>query len=189
MTVFQNIRNGLIPARLTVDELYALTEAGLVAENENIELIDGEVVPMAAAKANWHEQMKSALTRALVLSLPDDARLFVEASVTLSSATLVEPDLAVWVKGGNSREMRGPDLLLVVEVSDSSLAYDLRVKAPLYARYGVRDYWVVDAIRRTIRVHRDPVDGTYRDIEEYDGDVTVPALLLPSVRITLDSID
>ena len=189
MTVFQNVRNGLIPARLTVDEVYALTDAGMFAENENFELIDGEIVPMAAAKVDWHEIMKSRLNRAFVLALPDDARLFVEPSVTLAPDMLVEPDLAVWPKGGMPRQVRGPDLLLVAEVSDSSLGYDLRVKAPIYARHGVRDYWVVDAVRQTIRVHRTPVEGAYKDVEEYEAHDPVAALVLPGVTIRLDTLD
>ncbi len=189
MTLFQNVRRGLIPARLTVDEVYALTEAGVFAENENIELLDGEIVPMAAAKADWHEIMKSRLVRALVPALRGDARLYVEPSVTLAATTLVEPDLAVWAKQHLPRSVRGPDLLLVIEVSDSSLGYDLRVKAPLYARFGVRDYWVVDALRQTVRIHRDPVDGAYRDVEEYEAHDPVAALLLPGVTIRLDTLD
>lgn len=189
MTMFQDIQAGVIPARLTVDELYALTEAGVFRENENIELIEGEIVPMAAAKANWHEIMKSRLNRALVFSLPEHARLFVEPSVTLAPDMLVEPDLAVWRKGGLPREMRGPDLLLVVEVSDSSIGYDLRVKAPIYARHGVRDYWVVDAVRQTIRVHRDPVDGGHREVREFEAHDRVTALLVPEAVIRLDELD
>ena len=188
MTVFQNVRRGLIPARLTVDEVYALTEAGILDEREHFELIDGEIVPMAAAKASRHELTKSKLTRALVLATGSDIRLYVEASITLSADTLVEPDL-VLATGSASRELRGPDLLLAIEVSDSSIAYDLRVKAPLYARFGVRDYWVVDAVRQTIRVHRDPRDGTYRDVEEYEAHDAVTALLLPGVTIRLDTLD
>ena len=189
MTVFQNIQKGLIPARLTVDQVYELTAAGVFLENENFELIDGEIVPMAAAKADWHEIMKSRLNRALVLSLPTDARLFPEASVTLAPDILVEPDLSVWRKGGLPRSMRGPDLLLLIEVSDSSLGYDLRVKAPLYARYGVREYWVVDAVRQTIRVHRAPVGAGYTDVQEYEAHDAVTALLLPGVVIRLDALD
>ena len=189
MTLFQNVRRGQIPSRLTVAELYALTETGMLAENENLELIDGEIVPMAAAKASWHEQMKSQLNRALVLSLPEQARLFPDPSITLSDVTLVEPDLVVLPKGMLSREARGPDLLLVIEVADSSLGYDLRFKAPLYAGFGIRDYWVVDAIRRTIRVHRGATAGGYADIEEYEADWAVPALLLDGVAIRLDALD
>jgi Uma2 family endonuclease len=139
MTVFQNVRKGLIPTRLTVDEVYALTESGVFGENDNFELIDGEIVPMAAAKADWHDIMKSRLTHALVPALAEPARLYVEPSVTLAEATLVEPDLAVWPKSILPRSARGPDLLLVIEVASSSLGYDLRVKAPLYARFNVRD--------------------------------------------------
>lgn len=189
MTVFQDIQAGTIPARLTVNEVYALTEAGVFHENENFELIEGEIVPMAAAKANWHEIMKSRLTRALVFSLPDHARLFVEPSVTLAPDMLVEPDLAVWRKGGLPREMRGTDLLLVVEVSDSSIGYDLRVKAPIYARHAVRDYWVVDAVRQTIRVHREPAGGAYRDVQEFEAHDRVPALLMPEVVTRLEDLD
>jgi Uma2 family endonuclease len=189
MTLFQNVRRGLIPARLTVDEVYALTEAGMFLEDDNLELIDGEIVPMAAAKASRHEMMKSQLNRALILATGPEIRLFVEASITLSQDYLVEPDLALCPNGIQSRDARGPDLLLAIEVSDSSLGYDLRIKAPLYARFGVRDYWVVDAVRQTIRVHRDPVDGVYRDVEEYEAHDPVETLLLAGVTIRLDQLD
>jgi Uma2 family endonuclease len=188
MTMFQDIMAGAIPARLTVDQVYDLTAAGVFAENEHFELIDGEIVPMAAAKADWHEIMKSRLTRALARSLPDDLRLFVEPSVTLSPIRLLEPDLAVWTKGGMPRQVRGPDLVLVIEVADSSLGYDLRVKAPLYAEHGVRDYWVVDAVRQTVRVHRDVIDGRYGWIAEYEAHEPVTALLA-GVTIRLDELD
>jgi Uma2 family endonuclease len=95
----------------------------------------------------------------------------------------------VLATGSATRELRGPDLLLAIEVSDGSIAYYLRVKAPLYARFGVRDYWVVDAVRQTIRVHRDPQGGSYRDVEEYEAHDAVTALLLPGVTIRLDTLD
>lgn len=189
MTVFQNIRKGLIPARLSVRDIYALQEQGLIDDRDNFELIEGEIIPMAAAKFSHHEAMKSRLIEALILAKPSEVALFVEPSVTLSEDTFVEPDLALWPRGGASQEVRGPDLLLVVEVAVSSIAYDVGQKARLYARHDVRDYWVVDAIRKTIRVHRDPRDGRYANIEEYDADVAVSALLLPGIAIALDALD
>jgi Uma2 family endonuclease len=189
MTLFQNMRRGLLPARLTVEEVYDLTEAGILPEQDDFELIDGEIVPMAAAKADWHEIMKSRLTRALVPALVGDARLYIEASVTLSEDTLVEPDLAVWTRDIRPRAVRGPDILLLIEVADSSLAYDLRVKAPLYARYGVRDYWVVDAVRQTIRIHRAAENGIYTDVEEYEAHDTVAPLRFPDLTIRLVTLD
>jgi len=188
MTMFQDIMAGAIPARLTVDQVYDLTAAGVFAENEHFELIDGEIVPMAAAKANWHDAMATKLNRALVRSLPDRWRLHVEPSVTLDDTTLVEPDFAVWPVGVYSRDVRGSDMVLVIEVADSSPGYDLRVKAPLYAEHGVRDYWVVDAVRQTVRVHRDVIDGRYGWIAEYEAHEPVTALLA-GVTIRLDELD
>lgn len=189
MTFLQEIAAGTLPATLTVDEVYALSEAGVFRDDDHFELVDGEIVPMAAAKADWHSIWQSRLNRVFVRSIPEDTRLFVEASVTLADDVLVEPDLAVWRKGGRPRAMRGPDLLLVIEVSDSSIAYDLRVKAPLYARFGVREYWVVDAVRETVRVHRAPFSSGYGDVREYRADERVEALLLDGVGFRLADLD
>jgi Uma2 family endonuclease len=188
MTLFQNMRKGLLPARLSVDEIYDLVAAGVLAENERIELIDGEVVPMAAAKARWHIIMEGKLNWALVRQLPDDVRLYPAPSLTLSPDTLLEPDFLVGPIGRAGRELSPSEVLLVIEVSDSSLSYDLRVKAPLYAAGGVREYWVVDAVRQTIRVHRAPQGGTYVDVEEYEAQDEV-ASLIPGVSIRLDTLD
>lgn len=188
MTIWQDIGLGRIPSMLSVDQVYELTAAGVFQDDDHFELIDGEIVPMAAAKADWHSIMESRLTRAFVRRLPDELRLFVEASVTLSPTRLLEPDLVVWAKGLMPRSVRGPDLLLVIEVADSSLGYDLKVKAPIYAEHGVPDYWVVDAVRQTIRTHRAPVDGRYTDVEEYEAHQPVAALLA-GVTIPLDELD
>lgn len=189
MTVFQNIRKGLIPARLTVADIYDLQRAGVIDERERFELIEGEIVPMAAAKFSHHERMKSQLTEAFVLSKPRDVALFVEPSVALNEDTFLEPDLALWPRAIESQDVRGPDVLLVVEVSVSSLGYDLRVKAKLYALHGVREYWVVDAIRKTIRVHRSPSPNGYEDVEEYEAHDRVVPLLMPDLTIRLDTLD
>jgi Uma2 family endonuclease len=188
VTIFQEIKAGAIPARLTVDEVFDLTAAGVLREGEKFELIDGEIVPMAAAKADWHEIMKSRLTRALARGLPDSLRLFVEPSITFAPDLLLEPDLAVWPTGERPRDVRGPDLALLIEVADSSISYDLRVKAPRYARHGVRDYWVVDAVRQTIRVHRLPGEAGYADVDEFEAHQPVAAMLA-GVTIRLDTLD
>lgn len=189
MTIFQNVRKGLIPARLLVEEVYDLQEAGLISDSDSFELVDGEIVPTAAAKFSPHEWRKSRLIEVIVRSQPAETAVFVESSITLNEATFVEPDVAVWPRGLPSREARGADLLLVIEVADSSIAYDLKVNAPLHAAHGVQDYWVVDAVRNTIRVHRAPTDGVYVDVEEYEAHDTVKALLLPGVTIRLDALD
>lgn len=188
MTIWQEIESGTIPAKLTVDQVYDLTAAGVLREDDHFELIDGEIVLMAAAKADWHSIMESRLIRALARGLPDHLRLFAESSVTFSPTLLLEPDLAVWPKGLRPRSVRGADIALLIEVADSSISYDLRVKVPLYATNGVCDYWVVDAVRQTIRTHRSPVDGRYADIAEFEAHQPVAALLA-GVTIQLDQLD
>ena len=188
MSLYQDIKAGVLPARLTVADVYALQLAGVIDERENFELVDGEIVPMAAAKSSPHERMKSQLIRALAF-VSDDVRLFVEPTVALADDEYAEPDLAVWPRHMESEEVRAPDLLLVVEVAVSSLPYDLREKAARYARRGTREYWVVDAIRRTIRVHRSPSGDRFLDVEEYGAADRVGALLLPGLTISLDDLD
>ena len=189
MSIYQDIRAGKVPARLTVADLYALQEAGVIDADGHFELDDGEIVPLAAAKSSPHERMKSQFIRHLVRFAPNDARLFVEPTVTLDVATTAEPDLALWPRALESQDVRGPDLLLVIEVAVSSLPYDLRDKARRYARYGVRDYWVVDAVRRTVRVHRDPVEDRYDDVEEFTASERIAVLLAPGVTVVLDELD
>jgi len=185
MTMLKRVRAGELPARLTVADVYRLQEEGVLNDRDSFELIDGEIVPMAAAKANAHEQMKSRLVRSLVMATPGDIGVYVEPSITFSEAMLLEPDIAIWPFGAVMEEVRGPDLLLVIEVANSSIAFDLRVKAGLYASFGVRDYWVVDAVRYTIRTHRNPDGERFREIEEYEAEETVSALLLPDISIRL----
>lgn len=189
MTIFQRVNLGKLPKQMTVADVYRLHADGLIDERERFELIEGEIVPMAAAKVSPHERMKSRLNEYLVTHKPRDVGMFVESSVALSERTLVEPDLALWPKTIESQDVRGPDLLLVVEVASSSIGYDLKVKAALYVSHGVRDYWVVDALRRTVRTHRDRGSDGYATVEEFEEDEPFAALLLPDVRLRLADLD
>lgn len=189
MTRFQSLVRADLAHPLTVADVYRLQDEGVIGDADKFELIEGEIVPMAAAKFNPHEQMKSALIRALIIALPREDTVHVETSITLSATTFVEPDICVIRQPHNTQEVRGPDLLLVVEVASSSIAYDLTIKRRLYARYGVRDYWVVDVGRRTVRVHRDPDGDRFADVEEFDADAEVAALLLPGVCVRLSALD
>ncbi len=189
MTLQQRIAPSLFSARLTVADIYALQESGVISDADNFELIEGEIVPMAAANFNHHEWMKSALVRAFVLGTERETGVFVEPSVTLSENTLLEPDIAIWPRQIGTQDVRGADILLVVEVAVSSIGYDLRVKAPLYARAEVGEYWVVDAVRKTVRIHRKPVDGKYADVTEWEAVNSVSPNRLATIAIRLADLD
>jgi Uma2 family endonuclease len=100
---------------------------------------------------------------------------------------MLEPDIAVWPRDISTQEISGAAIFLVIEVASSSLAYDSSTKAKIYARLGVRDYWIVDVNRRQILVHRDPSDTGYktRFVGEAHEDV-LPLLL--DVAVCLDRL-
>ncbi len=126
----------------TVAEILRMQNAGIVSEEENFELIEGEIVPMQA-KTHIHELIKSALNLAIARALPDRLWLGVETTIYLSANTFVE--LVVYPRGIKLEEVKGSDILLAIEVAATSLAYDRGLKARLYARHGVNELWVVDA--------------------------------------------
>lgn len=189
MTLHQRISPDLLRQRFTVADIVSLQAQGVIDEREKFELIEGEVIPMAAMKTSAHESMKSLLVRELILAVERSIGVFIEPSVTLNDDTFVDPDIAVWPRGIGAQDVRGHDVLLLIEVAVSSIGYDLRVKAPLYAAAGVRDYWVVDALRGTVRMHRGPEHGQYREIVDCGPDDPVTALAIPAFTVMLGQLD
>src|SRR5690606_28552084 len=112
----------------TVAEIRRMVEAGIIAEDENFELIEGEVVPMSP-KGNQHEVVKAELNRTFARSAPDNLRLAIETSLYLDERTFVEPDLCLYPKRILPEDVRGSDVLLAIEVAASSLSYDRGLKA------------------------------------------------------------
>ena len=171
----------------TVDEILRMQDAGIISEDENFELIEGEIVPMQA-KTHAHELIKSALNIAIVRALPDRLWLGVESTMYLGPNTFVEPDLVVYPKGIRLEEVKGSDILLAIEVAATSLAYDRGLKARLYARHGVNELWVVEAARRATFIHQGPEGGGWRSIVEQGSDDALTFAALPGFSIRLGSI-
>src|SRR5690606_39251804 len=138
---------GLPRRSFTVAEIRRMVEAGIIAEDENFELIEGELVPMSP-KGNQHEVIKAALNRVFARHAPDDLRLAVETTLYLDERTFVEPDLCLFPKRLLPEDVKGSDVILAIEVAASSIAYDRGLKARIYARHGVGELWVVDAASR-----------------------------------------
>ncbi|CAN5460622.1 Uma2 family endonuclease [soil metagenome] len=174
-----------LPRRLfTTQDVFRMVEAGVMQEDENVELIHGELVVMAS-KTNDHEIAKSALIRWLARKASDDLILGVETTLYLAEMLFVEPDLMPYPRAFKPQALSGGDVTLLIEVSDDSLSRDLGLKAAIYADHGVRDYWVVDVAARRVIVHRQPSDERYRSVEAFEADAEVAALLAPALRMTL----
>src|SRR5215831_1287485 len=178
----------------TVEDVSRMIEAGIIREDEKFELIEGEIV-MMAAKGIAHERIKSALVIAVVRALPDDLTVGVEATLRLTDTVMLEPDIAVFPKGLFKKSSAGfaqfdpGEACLVIEVAASSLAYDKGLKARLYARHRVREFWVIDANTSSTWVHTGPSGDGWTSVTERapQDRLTTPGLLGFSIR--LDEID
>ena len=185
---------GLPRRAFTVEDVRRMIDAGVFGEDENFELIEGEFV-MMASKNVAHDNIKHALNLALVKVVPDGVFVGIEATLQLSETILVEPDITVIKRSvykADPKSFAKPgaeDVLLVVEVAVSSMAYDRKTKARLYARHGIREFWVVDANERITWVHTQPDGDTWGSIVERGPGDTLTTPPLPGFSIRLGEID
>src|SRR5262245_4547079 len=156
-----------LPRRcFTVDELYRMTEAGILHEDERIELIGGEIVPMSP-KGRHHEILKAALMLHWARVLPADLLFITETTFRLTEDTYLGPDFVFYPEAEGWSGLNARTARLVVEVADSSLGYDLGRKAGLYAGFGITELWVVDAVKLNTRIHREPDPSGYRSVADF----------------------
>ena len=164
--------------RFTIDELEAMDRAGILDPEERVELIDGEIITMAA-KGNRHEIVRSRLTKFWTQLAPSELFVLSEPAFKLAAHNTPEPDMIIFPDALQVPDVRGDTVLLVVEISDSSLSRDLKIKAPLYARFGVREYWVIDAETHATHMHRDPGPDGYGCVTAHAcTDLLTPLLVL-----------
>jgi Uma2 family endonuclease len=180
---------GLPRRRFTVAEVEAMVAAGVMEEDERVELIGGELVPMSP-KGNHHEVLKAALLRRWYRAVPDDLDLVPETTFRLSEDTYLEPDVVVYPRTSGLRGLTGANALLVVEIADSSLRYDMGRKAALYASFGIRELWVIDAVRLTTRVFREPAGDGYRNMQDLGpADRLVPLFASEAFALQLNELE
>ena len=159
---------GLARRAFTVADVERMVEVGLIAPDERLEVVGGEIVPMSP-KGNRHEVIKSGLILHWGRRCPEGWAFVPETGLTLSKQTYLEPDFVVFERSISLGALRGPDVRLAVEIADSSLDYDLRRKPLIFAEHGVRELWVIDAARRVVHVHLGPGPGGYAWIVQRDA--------------------
>ncbi|MEH2089317.1 Uma2 family endonuclease [Nostoc sp.] len=144
--------------RFTLDEYHRLGELGFFHEDDHIELINGEIIEMAS-KGKAHETCLRNLWKQLPKIVGDRATLQSQAPITLPPNSEPEPDFAIVQNRDDnylSAHPKAADVLLVMEVSDSSLAYDQDVKIPLYAKAGITDYWIFNLFDNYLEAYSEP---------------------------------
>jgi Uma2 family endonuclease len=179
---------GLPRRPFTVAELERMVVAGILDEDERIELIGGEVVPMSP-KGNRHEMLKAALTIHWVPKLPDDLSVVTETTFRFTEDTYLEPDFVFYPKASGIKGLSAATARLVVEVADSSLGYDLGRKAGLYAGFGIAELWVIDALKLRTRIHREPTASGYGTIVDVSAGERLVPVLVPALAVTLSELE
>jgi Uma2 family endonuclease len=174
--------------RFTVAEYELMGQAGILTEDDRVELIEGEIIIMSPIGPR-HALCVAFLTRHLVRNAPDDTLLFVQSPVRLPNNSEPQPDLAVVRHGGYRHALpTANDVLLVIEVSDTTLAYDRDVKFPLYAAAGIPEAWLVDLAAGRIERHTEPGTTGYRAILRAERGDTITSTTIPALTIAVDAV-
>lgn len=175
---------------ISAEEYMRMGEAGVFAPEARLELIEGEIIEMAPI-GSPHAGTVAILGRLLDRAVGELALLWVQNPLILGERSVPQPDLALLRPRADSYTRSHPvatDVLLVVEVADTTLAFDAGTKVPLYARAGIAEAWIVDLQARTLRVFRDPGASGYRTSFAASGDEKVAAVLLPQVAVTVSAL-
>jgi Uma2 family endonuclease len=173
--------------RITVEAYHRMGEAGVLAPDARTELIEGEILDMAPIGSR-HASVVNWLNRAFMSAVGERAIVQVQGPVRLGDLSEPEPDLALLKPRADYYRDALPgaaDVLLIVEVADSTQRLDRRVKVPLYARHGIPEVWVIDLENALVHFHRRPGGGAYADVSATERPAVTPIAALPGVAIDL----
>lgn len=178
----------LIKRRFTADDYQRMGQVGILSEGDRVELIDGEIVAMTPIGPR-HNAAVNRANRALVTAVGEKAIVQVQGSVRLDRYHEPEPDLVLLRPRTDyyAARLPGPsDIILIVEMAESSIEYDREIKARLYAQLGIREYWVADLNENLVFCHRAPEDGTYRALQRHYRGQSIAPQMLPDCVIAVD---
>jgi len=181
-----------VPRRhwLSVDDYYRMADVGILDHEARVELIDGEIIDMAAP-TSAHAGTVTYLTQVFIRAVEGKATVIVQNPVRLSRYSEPQPDLALVRRRDDFYRARHPqpdDVLLIVEVAASSLRFDRRKKVPLYERHGIPEVWLVDVGGRRFVRYRAPLQGVYTLVDEPDLRAPVELPALAGVTVGLERL-
>ena len=153
----------------TVRDYHQLIEAGHFTRADRVELINGELTIMPPIGPE-HSSHTMRITNVLPRTLPDSALLRMNEPITIPDHSEPQPDAAVvkaWADGYRKAHPGPKDTLLVIEVADSSVDFDMKIKARLYSKAGIPEYWVVDVTEGCLHMHTHPSPRGYKSIQVF----------------------
>lgn len=176
--------------KFKVDDYLRIVELGVMGEDTRVELIWGELVemsPINIAHTSTNKRLISLLTsqlgKRIVLGVQDPVQIG-EDSLPLPDISVLKPRVDFY-----SERQPGPDdILFFIEVADSSLRFDQRVKAKLYGAASIADYWIINLPERQIEVYREPQPDGYRTVTRYKPGESISPLAFPDASLNVDDI-
>jgi len=180
--------DGLPRWRWTVTEIEKMAADGYFHEDERFELVGGEIVPISP-KGRRHEILRGKLAFRFTKLAPDGVFVISEPHFNLADDTYLTPDILVHPAALDTPDVRGADALLVVEIAETTLRYDLNTKAPIYAANGVREYWVVNTGTFATMVHKELSGQSYEFVKEIAPSLVVAPSLVPALAVSLGTFE
>jgi Uma2 family endonuclease len=174
----------------TVADYARMLATGILDEDDRVELIDGEVRQMSPI-GPYHAALVARLNRMLIQQLPATAIVRVRDPVQLSDYTEPQPDLAIVVARDDFYALAHPtaeEIYFLIEVSDTSLAYDRAEKLPRYAQAAVQEVWIVDTAARQIEQYWQPAGNQYRTKQTWERGQRIQAHMLADLCFEIDTI-
>ncbi|MCX7111050.1 MAG: Uma2 family endonuclease [Proteobacteria bacterium] len=176
--------------RITVDEYYRMAEAGIFKEEDRVELIEGEIIDMSPIGID-HAYVVKRLNSIFMQSVGMKAIVSVQDPIHLNPRSEPQPDIALLRYREDFYRLAHPipeDIILLVEVSDTTLRYDKEIKLPLYARHGIPEVWIVDLEHGRLEVYRNPMEDNYLERHCPAKGESIAPKGLPDCRVDLSSL-
>ncbi len=176
--------------RFTIEEYYKMSDAGILREDDRVELIEGEIVEMSPV-GTPHSSSVVRLTRLLILAVGDKAVVSTQNPIRLGKRSQPEPDILILKPRGDDYAEAHPepkDVLWLIEVSDTTLNYDRTTKLSLYARFNVPETWIVNLTDKRLEIYREPSPRGYKLARFLEGTDTASPERLPKFSVSVKSI-
>ena len=180
----------LLTRRFTVEQYHQMNAAGILTEDDRVELINGEIIEMSPI-GRKHSACVNRLNSLFSQLLGKKVIVAVQNPITLDNLSEPQPDIALLKPREDFYESAHPqpsDIFLLIEVADSSFEYDRDIKIPLYAANGISEVWLVDIIEQKIIVYRQPSQNEYSETKTFQHGEILDILAFSEMKITVDSI-
>jgi Uma2 family endonuclease len=175
---------------ITVDDYYRMAEAGILAEDERVELVEGEITRMSPVGVR-HASCVKRLVAFFTQKLGQSMIVGVQDPIRLNIYSEPQPDVALLRPRDDFYATAHPspaDTFIVIEVADSSIGFDRQTKVPLYARAGIPEVWLVDLVNETVTQYVEPIGGEYKQQHQVKRGDHIIASAVRDLTITVDDI-